>query len=94
MHETTSLLLAIFGLVTLGVYLLLTSENRYQAFRKAAKKGDFIPSSNNAYYINRGNKAAIMGTIKWVGWFFVLMPIVVLVIGFCRGGIFWQHFLR
>jgi hypothetical protein len=94
MAEAYKALLMISALFALGVYLLATTENRYQSFRKAAKEGLLFPSSNNEHYRNRGNKTAIINTIKLVGWLFVLIPIVVLILGFSRGGIFWQHFLR
>ena len=94
MAEANKALLMISALFAVGVYLLATTEKRYQSFRKAAKESLLFPSANNEHYRNRGNKAVIVGTIKMVGWLFVLMPLVVLIIGFSRGGIFWQHFLR
>ena len=94
MAEANKALLMISALFALGVYLLATSEKRYQSFQKAAKEGLLFPSSNNEHYRNRGNKASIISTIKLVGWLFVLIPVVVLIFGFSRGGIFWQHFLR
>jgi hypothetical protein len=94
MAEANKALLIILALIAVGVFLLATTEKRYQSFRKAAKEGLLLPSANNEHYRNRGNKAVIINTIKLVGWLFVLMPLVVLIIGFSRGGIFWQHFLR